>query len=213
MDILLTDLEVRILGCLLEKQMATPDLYPLSLNALTNAVNQKSNRNPVVSHDEDTVSAGLELLKEKRLVWESVSGRVPKYEETFLNDRNLVNKEAAALCILLLRGPQTPGEIRTRTNRLYAFEDLNAVEETLRSMEEYGLVKKLALRPGFKEARYVHLLAGEPPEEDQAQAAGQAQAIITRDNRLDALEEEVADLRQELDTLQKAFIKFKGQFE
>ena len=131
MDILLTDIEVRVLGCLIEKSMTTPDYYPLSLNALTNACNQKSNRAPVVNLDETTVVRALDSLREKQLVVLSASSRVPKYAEVLTGSRKLVTREAALIMVLLLRGPQTVGELRGRTERAYKFGTLAEVEETL----------------------------------------------------------------------------------
>ncbi|MCF6188412.1 MAG: YceH family protein, partial [Desulfobulbaceae bacterium] len=127
MNILLTDNEVRVLGCLMEKEMATPAYYPLSLNALTNACNQKSNRNPVVSYDEETVVEALNGLREQELARQSNVSRVPKYEQIFSQKFNLITREEAVICILLVRGPQTIGEIRNRSERLYAFQNLDEV--------------------------------------------------------------------------------------
>ena len=162
MNIILTDHEVRLLGCLIEKEMATPDYYPLTLNALLNACNQKSNRNPVVSFDEEVVLYALNGLKESEMVRQSNISRVPKYEHIFANELNLVAREKAVICILMLRGPQTLGEIRSRTDRLYSFSDLEEVQETLSTLEDTKLVKKLPRQPGRKDSRYTHLLSGEP---------------------------------------------------
>ena len=214
MDLLLTDTEIRVLGCLLEKKMATPEYYPLSLNALTIACNQKSNRDPVVAYGEETVTEAIAGLKEKRLAWESGAGRVPKFEESFMKSFNLVNREAAVLCILMLRGPQTIGEVRGRTERMHGFENLEAVQETLKAMEEMALVKILPRLPGRKEPRYMHLLAGEPevgteplPEIGQASEPRTPVSV-----RLAELEQDVALLRRELDALKEDFLNFKGQF-
>ncbi len=216
MDILLTDSEVRVLGSLMEKEMATPDYYPLSLNALVNACNQKSNRNPVVSYSEDEVIYALKGLQERKLVRQSNVGRVSKYEQIFTNEFNFVSREAAIVCVLLVRGPQTVGEIRGRTERLHAFESLEEVQETLDSLAEMDLVMKLPRQPGRKESRYSHLLSGEP-EVTTADTAGPAEpeTVIVRkkDNRLDELEEQVESLREELKNLQDEFAAFKAQFE
>ncbi|WDT81786.1 MAG: YceH family protein [Candidatus Manganitrophus sp.] len=160
MDFVLTDAEVRVLGCLIEKEMATPDYYPLSLNALQNACNQTSNRDPVVSYDEKTVAEALEALKTKRLVTQDQLGRVPKYSELFLKSANLVQREAAVLCVLMLRGAQTVGEIRGRTGRLHSFASLEEAQKTLQTLEEWGYVALLPRQPGRKESRYAHLLSG-----------------------------------------------------
>jgi uncharacterized protein YceH (UPF0502 family) len=143
MKILLTDHEVRLLGCLIEKEMATPDYYPLTLNALLNACNQKSNRHPVVSFDEEMVLYALNGLKESNMIRQSNISRAPKYEHIFANDLKLVAREKAIICILMLRGSQTLGEIRSRTERLYSFKDLDEVQETLSTLEDTKLVKKL----------------------------------------------------------------------
>src|SRR5215472_4254040 len=146
MDFQLDSPEARVLGALMEKEIATPDYYPLSVNALVNACNQKSNREPVVSYDEDTVEQSLEELRQKGLALR-VTGRdsrVPKHEQRFTEKFNLGRREAAIMCVLLLRGPQTVGELRGRTERLYQFDDLEAVESTLRHLDEAGFVTLLA---------------------------------------------------------------------
>jgi len=214
MELLLSDTEVRVLGCLLEKEMATPDYYPLSLHALVNACNQKSNRTPVVSFSEATVLAALAGLKEQGLSWQSDASRVPKYSENFIKVCNLVNREAALLCALMLRGPQTVGELRGRTERLHDFESLEAVAETLEALAGMALVTRLPRQPGCKEARYMHTLAG-GPETVAAAMPGPATclpAMASPTSRMAALEDEVAALRQELAALQKEFQAFKGQF-
>src|SRR5471030_1694058 len=140
MDWQLDAAEVRALGALMEKETTTPDYYPLSLNALVNACNQKSNRDPVVSFDEDTVETAVNGLREKGLTSRITSNdsRVPKHEQRFVEKCNLGRREAAVMCVLMLRGPQTAGELRGRTERLYAFDDLEAVESTMRRLEEMG---------------------------------------------------------------------------
>ena len=145
MDWELDAFEVRVLGSMLEKEITTPDYYPLSLNALVNACNQKSNREPVVSYDEDTVERALEALRHKGLALRITGGdsRVPKHGQRFTEALNLGRREAALLCVLMLRGPQTVGELRGRAERLYAFEDLEGVESTLNHLSEQGMVKKL----------------------------------------------------------------------
>ena len=216
MDILLTDNEVRVLGCLMEKEMATPDYYPLSLNALTNACNQKSNRNPVVSYDEETVVYALNTLREQKLARQSNVSRVPKYEQIFSKNLNLITREAAIICILLVRGPQTVGEIRSRTERMYAFQNLDEVQETITSLEDMELVSKLPRQPGRKESRYAHLLSGEPQETivETAPRPESATIIVRRETeRVEDLQEQIDKLRQAIQTLEHEFVTFKSQFE
>lgn len=216
MEILLTDHEVRLLGCLIEKEMATPDYYPLTLNALINACNQKSNRNPVVSFDEETVLYALNGLQENKAVRQSNISRVPKYEQIFTNDLKLVPREKAVICTLMLRGPQTLGEIRSRTERLYSFKTLDEVQETLVSLEDMLMVKKLPRQPGRKESRYVHLLSGEPEEAPVDVAPGRdTDTVVVRKeiDRSGELQEQVDFLRQELQALKHEFEKFKSQFD
>ncbi len=216
MDILLTDNEVRVLGCLMEKEMATPDYYPLSLNSLINACNQKTNRNPVVSFDEQTVVYALTGLKEQKMARESNSSRVPKYEQIFSKGFNLVVREEAVICALLVRGPQTAGEIRTRTERLFAFDTLDEVKETIISLKDMGLLSKLPRKPGRKEARYTHLLGGEP-EETMAEIIPRPESttvIVRKENDHDgALQDQIDTLRRELQALQEEFVAFKSQFD
>lgn len=216
MDISLTDQEVRVLGSLMEKEMATPDYYPLSLNALTNACNQRSNRDPVVSYDEDTVVGALTGLRERQSVRQSDIGRVTKYEQIFSKAFKLDAREQAILCTLLLRGPQTIGEIRSRTERLYAFGSLEAVQETLASLENMALAVKLPRQPGRKEPRYAHRLSRES-QEAPAEAAPQAEIAPEADrqeeDRDSELQAQIDDLRQEIERLQRAFTRFKSQFD
>lgn len=214
MDILLTDIEVRVLGSLMEKSMTTPEYYPLSLNALTNACNQKSNRDPVVSLDETIVVRALDSLRENQLVVQSASARVPKYAEVFANTRKLVKREAALLMVLMLRGPQTLGELRGRTERIYQFADLAEVEATLDELAESGYVKKLPRMAGRKESRYAHLLSGDVEAEAASPQPEKAAIIVRRENeKISALEEEIQNLRQDLVALQAAFEKFRREFE
>lgn len=216
MNILLTDHEVRLLGCLIEKEMATPDYYPLTLNSLLNACNQKSNRNPVVSFDEETVLYALNGLKERRLIRQSNVSRVPKYEQIFSNDLNLLPREKAIICILMLRGPQTLGEIRSRTERLYSFKTLDEVQETIDTLEDTGLVKKLPRQPGRKESRFAHLLNGEPDAtSSETVSHPDTSTVIIRkeNNQQDNLQEQIDNLRLELQTLKIEFETFKSQFE
>lgn len=214
MELQLNGVEARVLGSLLEKSMTTPEYYPLSLNALTLACNQKSSRDPVVAYDETTVVRALDSLREKRLVLQSEATRVPRYEELFVKARNLLAAEAAVLTVILLRGPQTVGELRTRCERMHPFATIEEVEETLESLEEGGLLRKLPRQPGRKESRYAHLLSGEPLVEE-AKAAPEAATLLVRaeNERLASLEGEVAALRQELAQLRQDFQLFRHQFD
>ena len=216
LDFELNAVEARVLGCLQEKEMATPEYYPLSLNGLVNACNQKSNREPVVSYDERTVVLALDSLKDKHLVWQSDAARVPKYGQQLDKRFNLVAREKAVICLLLLRGPQTAGELRGRSERLYGFGDLEEVSATLQSLEEMGLVRKLPRQPGRKESRYAHMFAGEPENvEPVTMAAPEAATIQVRaeNERLAALELQIETLRTELQELRAVFLEFKRQFE
>jgi hypothetical protein len=222
----LNEVEVRVLGALAEKEITTPDYYPLSLNALINACNQKSNRSPVMALDESAVRQALDNLNEKSLAGHATSAdsRVPKFAHRLQEVFNFDRREMAVLCVLLLRGPQTPGELRGRTERMYPFDDPGVVESALhRLMErEPPLVRKLARQPGTKESRYAHLLAGDvegwsaPPEpytewsraEGQPVAAtgGQDEQRITRlETEVQSLRKEVADLGQQLEDFRKQF--------
>jgi len=215
MDFVLSDVETRVLGSLIEKSMTTPDYYPLSLVALTAACNQKSNRDPLVNFDETTVVRGLDSLKEKRLAVQSDASRVPKYAETFVNRYNLLGREAAIMMVLLLRGAQTVGEIRTRTERAHQFDDIADVEVALDEMIEAGYVIKLPRQIGRKEPRYAHLLSGEPNLDEVMAARPEVATLSVRveNDRVDALSSEVERLRGELDQLRAEFDRFKHQFE
>jgi uncharacterized protein YceH (UPF0502 family) len=213
MELVLDAIEVRVLGSLIEKELATPEYYPLSLNALTNACNQKSNRDPVVAYDEASVSSVADHLVEKGLVWKSDVGRVPKYEERFTHERSLVPRESAVICVLLLRGPQTVGEIRGRTARLHDFKSLEEVQATLGNLVEWGYAHQLARMPGHKESRYCHLLSGaaeasagpadfEPPHIPHIEIA-----------RIEEIEAAVERMQKEIEDLKTAFARFKMQFE
>lgn len=215
-DNILNDTEIRVLGCLLEKEMATPEYYPLTLNALTNACNQKTNRDPVVTYDESTIMIAVDSLRARKIVRQSTIGRALKFEQIFSDARNLLTREKAVICILLLRGPQTIGEIRSRTDRMYSFSDLDEVRETLSSLEETSLVTKLALQPGRKEARFFHLLGGKFSEEDVTstrQHPEQETPLATVVSQVDQLEEQITLLRQELEELRQEFATFRSQFE
>lgn len=214
----LTQEEARVLGCLMEKEMTTPEYYPLSLNALVNACNQKSNRNPVVSYDEETVLRAVDGLKENHLAWQSNAARVPKYEQHLGKSLNLVPREMSIICLLLVRGPQTVGELRGRAERMYGFESLEETSETLEALAEMGLVMQMPRQPGQKESRFVHLLSGEPelidePEDGYAHAGEVSRKVTVSEERMTALEEEIKYLRAELDALKQSFMDFKNQFE
>ena len=220
MEPLLDAVEARIVGALVEKQITTPDNYPLTLNALTTACNQKSNRHPVVAFDERTVVRSLEQLRDKGLA-RMVSGadqRVPKYYHLFAEKLELSLPQVAALTVLILRGPQTLGEIRGRSGRLHEFADLDDVEQTLGELGErqQPMIVQLERQPGRKEARFAHLLCGEPDigEEDQGAGLVELAALDVRaeHERLEALEQEVGALREELAGLRRAFEEFRGQF-
>jgi hypothetical protein len=213
-EYILNDVECRVLGALIEKSMTTPEYYPLSLNALTNACNQKSNRNPVVSFDETIVVRGLDELREKRLVIQSDASRVPKYEELFAKANNLVAREVAIICLLLLRGPQTSGELRGRSERMYGFESLDEVNETILALVDLDMICKLPKQPGRKESRYCHLLAGEPDIQTIESPAEAATIKVRAENeRIQKLEEDVQGLKEEMEGLMRAFEEFKAQFE
>src|SRR5580700_948306 len=195
MDWQLDAAELRVLGALMEKEITTPDYYPLSGNALVNACNQKSNREPVVAYDDDTVEEALHNLRDKGLAMRVTGdGRVAKHEQRFTEKFNLGRREAALLCVLMLRGPQTVGELRGRSERLYTFDDLESVESTLARLAELEYVKKLPRRPGFKEQRWAQLLAGDV-EEVGEEAAPPERGQSDRE-RIARLEADFAGLRQ-----------------
>ncbi len=210
MDLILDSGEVRVLGCLLEKEVTTPEYYPLSLNALVNACNQKSNRDPAVHFDEETVERTLSSLREKGLSLNitGAGSRVTKYGHRLAEKLNLGRRELALLCELMLRGAQTLGELRTRADRMHHFDDTAEVETVLERIPE--LVTKLVRRPGEKEARYAHLLSG-PPEVPPP--APEHMTPVPRADRIAELETEVAQLRRELDELKQQFAGFQKQFE
>jgi uncharacterized protein len=215
MNILLNDVEVRVLGALLEKETTTPDYYPLSLNALLNACNQKSNREPVMDLDETSVRGALDTLQQKGMAGpaKGADSRVTKYEHRLQEIFNFDRREAAVLCVLLLRGPQTPGELRGRSERMYRFEDLDQLQSALQQLmrREPPLVKLLPRQPGTKEARYAHLFSGDierweapTPASDTSSADG---------NRIIHLEEEIANLKRDVAELKQEMATFRKQFE
>lgn len=225
----LTGIEVRVLGSLIEKDITTPDYYPLSLNALVNACNQKNNRDPVMTLHEDSVSDALATLQEKRLAGPAsgADSRVTKYEHRLQEVFNFDRREIAILCVLLLRGPQTPGELRSRTERMYRFEALDDIVSTLDrlSQRQPPLAAVLPRQPGTKESRYIQLFSGEAPAVDVDVARAplrQAQGRLSRasdharsttDDRLSSLENEVLELRRELADMQQQLAAFRKQFE
>lgn len=220
MDYILNDIEVRVLGCLIEKELTTPEYYPLSLNALTNACNQKSNRDPVMTLVEEDVVRALNRMRFNQLtVVSGESSRVAKYRHLLAEKMGLMPAELAIICELLVRGPQTVGELRTRGERMHSFDDLAAVEEVLRELMERGepLVTKLPRQPGRKEARYAQLFSGMPElsEEGATEAPPEParQRVMAENERIVKLEEEVAALRSEVAGLRAAVDEFKAQFE
>jgi uncharacterized protein len=219
MALQLSETEVRVLGALVEKESTTPEYYPLSLNALVNACNQKSNRDPVMNLDEDAVRKALRSLADEYLV-RSASGdsRVAKYEHRLNELYNFHRHEVAVLCVLLLRGPQTPGELRTRCERMYAFEDLDAVHSALNLLmrREPPLVKVLPRQQGTKESRFMHLLSGDVAPATKAEAGSDlADETVTsgQAERIAQLETEVSELRRDLETLREQFAAFRKQFQ
>jgi len=209
---LLNEKEVRVIASLIEKKITTPEYYPLSLNSLTNACNQKSNRNPVVSYTETDVEEAIHLLRAKRFVRKvEDTGRVHKYKESFTEELNLAINEIAVLTVLMLRGPQTTGEIRTRCNRIFDFENLNSVEETLEKLINWrasALVKKLDRQTGLKERRYAHLLCGDVIVEDKPEFESEPD-----ENKFIRLESMIMSLQTEIDELKKQFAEFRKQFD
>jgi uncharacterized protein len=212
MNIVLTEVEARVLGALLEKETTTPDYYPLSLNALANACNQKSNREPVMNLDEATVRGALETLQQKALAGpaKGADSRVTKYEHRLQEIFNFDRREAAILCVLMLRGPQTPGELRGRTERMYRFEDLDQVQTALQQLMRRELVKILPRQPGTKEARYAHLLSGDI---QVWEAPGPAADSTESNSRMAQLEEEIAGLKREVAELRQQIADFRKQFD
>jgi uncharacterized protein YceH (UPF0502 family) len=217
-NILLNEIECRILGSLVEKEITTPEYYPLSLNALINACNQKSNREPAMNLDEAAARQALHSLDGQSLV-RSISAadsRVTKYEHRLQEAFNFYRHEIAILCVLLLRGPQTPGELRTRAERMHPFDDLSAVHSSLQHLmkREPPLVKILPRQPGTKEARYAHLLSGDVEVfEAKPHAEATANSLGVDGERIAILEEKIAGLQKEIAELRQQFAMFRKQFE
>jgi uncharacterized protein YceH (UPF0502 family) len=220
MALQLSDIEVRVLGALVEKEITTPEYYPLSLNALLNACNQKSNREPAMNLGEDAVRGALRSLSDQALA-RSAGGdsRVAKYEHRLNELYNFHRHEIAVLCVLLLRGPQTPGELRTRAERMYAFEDLEAVHAALNLLarREPPVVKVLPREPGTKESRYMHLFSGDTmlasSNNDRPAAAAKPANSELDNERIKVLEQQVSELKRELLTLREQFADFQKQFQ
>ena len=205
MEQTLTAVEIRVLGALIEKEITTPDYYPLSLNALVAACNQSSNRNPVVHFDEDTVARAAESLRERKLVHLIARGesRVEKYRHVVYEAMNMGRPEIAVLCVLMLRGAQTVGEIRTRTNRLYDFASLEQIETTLNGLMAAAppLVSRLPRQSGQKEVRYAQLLSGEAPH------------VLESEPEPEVEPDRIARLEREIEDLKREFQEFRKQFE
>ena len=216
MALTLSPEETRILGCLIEKERTTPDQYPLSLNSVTTACNQSTNREPVTYYDERVVALGLDDLRGKKLVTQlwGAGSRVQKFRHNLLDAYELNPREVALLCVLLLRGPQTLNELRIRTERMQAFANAGEVEECLHGLGEGAepLVRELPARAGQKENRFVQLLSGEPVLEEHA-AAETRLAVVSGPTRVETLEAEVATLQAEVTALREEFARFRKQFE
>jgi len=224
MQFILTEIETRVLGSLIEKDITTPDYYPLSLNALVNACNQKNNRDPVMTLDEAAVRDALASLQEKRMAGPAsgADSRVTKFEHRLQEVFNFDRREIAIVCVLLLRGPQTPGELRSRTDRMYHFEALDDIVSTLDRLaqREPPLAAILPRQPGTKESRYTHLFSGEPPAADISEPTNVGRTLLSASagsnstaDRLTTLEEEVSRLRQQLSEVQQQLAAFRKQFE
>lgn len=218
-DLHLNDIEVRVLGSLIEKDITTPDYYPLSLNALVNACNQKNNRDPVMTLDENTVRDALSSLQERRMAGPAsgADSRVTKYEHRLQEVFNFDRREIALVCVLLLRGAQTPGELRGRAERMYRFETLDDVQSALQKLmdREPSLVRVLPRQPGTKEARYMHLFSGDyiPATTTSVAASSSDPARSSDDERMSNLEAAVSSLRSEVEELKRQFSDFAAQFK
>ena len=219
MNLELTRNECRVLGCMIEKSITTPENYPLSLNALTNACNQKSNRFPVLDLDESEVLDALDELRAQHLCFrvDTAGSRVPKFKYTVPEKWDFSARHLSIICELLIRGPQTLGELRTRGERMHAFLDLNEVDSTLEQLKEHEegpFTLKLPVLPGKKEARYAQLLGGEIEISDIQEAAPVVvQSGPSRNERVDQLEQQVTELKSEIEGLKASFAQFKEQFE
>ena len=211
----LTTDEARVLGALIEKQLTTPEYYPLTLNALIAACNQKNNRDPLMTLDESAVALALESLRDKKLAWQvSLAGnRVPKYRHSFADVYRVPDECVPLLAELLLRGPQTAAELRTRAGRMHAYGDLAAVEALLQGLADHGegpFAVKLAREAGRREARWAQLLCGPVAASAAAGEPAPAQVLTSAGSRLDRLEQEVADLKTQLAGLQARLEEIAG---
>jgi len=211
----LTEVEARVVGALIEKQLTTPEYYPLTMNALVAACNQKSNRDPVVNYSEETVQKAVDDLREKNIVYVfyGSTSRVPKYKHILPQAFELDERETAVMCVLMLRGAQTIGEIRERTGRLYEFSGLGEVQESLDGLmkKDEPLIVKLERQAGQKEARYAHLLSGEViniPSTERTISTHQ-----TKNEQIERLEQELENLRSEFNLFRQEFEEFRKQFE
>ncbi len=220
MEKILSEAEARVLGALIEKQITTPAYYPLTLNALVNACNQSSNRDPVVAFDEQTVLNAIDALRAKNLayVFYGSESRVPKYKHCAPEVFHLSPQEVALMCLLLLRGPQTPGELRGRSGRLYDFSSVAEVEQTLRDLaarDDPAFVVALPRQPGQKEVRYSHLLSGATALQAYEKTAVSVSKPreLNGSDRIAALEAEVERLRREVNGIRSELDAFKKQFE
>ena len=220
----LTPVEARVLGSLIEKEITTPEYYPLSLNALVNACNQKSNREPAMQLEEDEIRKALHHLESQSLVRSIAESRATKFEHRLQDVFNFYRPEVAVICELLLRGPQTPGELRTRASRMHAFEDLESVHSALQrlSKREPPMVTVLPRQPGTKESRYTHLLGDIDPlaaghdkqgQEDTTRAPHPSADGLQNAREISLLRDEVAQLRDEIASLQQQFAAWRKQFE
>ena len=209
--------EIRVLGSLIEKQIAAPEYHPLSLNAVVLACNQTTNRDPITTYDEGTVARALESLRVKSLIWSVRGARVPKYEQRFKEQSQLAPPEVAMMCVLMLRGPQTAGEIRARTGRLHEFASLEEVDQVLEALmkAEPPFVAKLPRLPGTKESRFVQRIGAEAPHTERQPVEPEAltPTAPSGDERATRLEQAIEGLRQELQELRQQFLELKRQFE
>ena len=223
MQLTLTTVEARVLGALIEKEITTPEYYPLSLNALTNACNQKSNREPAMQLEEGEIRKALNHLESQSLVRSIAESRATKFEHRLQEMYNFYRPEVAIICELLLRGPQTPGELRTRASRMHPFEDLQSVHSALQRLgqREPPLVTVLPRQPGTKEVRYAHLMGETLPvaeireQSDKQAIQGELEDPLGAKERVnvEALARDVAQLRQEISELREQFARFQKQFD
>ncbi|MEP7212606.1 MAG: YceH family protein [Acidobacteriota bacterium] len=213
----LNEIEVRVLGSLVEKQLTTPEYYPLTMNALTAACNQKSNRDPIVSYGDTEILAAVDSLREKNLVYlyYGSTSRAVKYKHMLPGVYHIEPPEVAVIAVLMLRGPQTLGEIRERTGRLFEFSGIGEVNETLDGLigRDEPLIVKLERQPGQKEARYAHLLSGEVIADTVVHREKPSSAAVLSDVRYEELQSEIAEIRNELSAFKEMFEEFRKQFD